>query len=86
MTAALKGRGLSHADAARLLGKSLQTVNNRISLGNFTEKTALEWSTALGIPMETFLPQERQDVGKEIAELKRQIELLTKRLEKLEKR
>ena len=54
VASALKLRGLSHEDAAGLLGKSVQTVHNRISMGDFTPKLAKEWSETLGIPIECF--------------------------------
>lgn len=64
VASALKLRGLTHEDAARLLGKSVQTVHNRISLGDFTPKLAQEWSQKLGIPVECFSGQidEAEDI------------------------
>lgn len=52
---ALKQRGLSHKEVAELVGRAVSTVGNKISLGQFTEEEATEWSSALGIEREVFL-------------------------------
>ena len=72
LAAELRMRGLTHEDVAGMLGKSVQTVRNKISVGNFTEKMAREWSEVLGIPYDTFFPQaDAPELAKRFAALER---------------
>ena len=84
VSAALRLRGLTHEDVARKLGKSVQTVRNKISVGGFTEKMAREWSEALDIPYETFMPGS-PDPGTDerIAQLENELEALRKVVDEL---
>ncbi len=86
ITTALKARGYSHADVARILGKSVGTVTNSISACNFSPKVAKEWSQKLGIPESVFLEGDniRPDADLQIQQLKLRVAVLENDLAKLQ--
>lgn len=80
---ALKQRGLSHKEAAALLGLAESTVSNRISRGHFKESEAAKWSAALNIDPDVFLlgdeplpPNSYQAIIDELAQIKEDVRLL----------
>lgn len=87
---ALKQRGLSHKDAAILLGLAESTVSNRISRGHFKESEAAKWSAALDIDPEVFLlgdeplpPNSYQAIMNELAQIKADVKLLKEAVQRI---
>ncbi len=88
---ALKQRGLSHKDAAELLGLAESTVSNRISLGHFKESEAAKWSAALNIDAEVFLvgdeplpPNSYQAILDELAQIKADVRQLKESIQEIQ--
>ena len=83
---ALRAKGLSHADVAKILGMKEQSVSNAVSLGHFSEKVARKWSKALDIPLGVFIDGAAEDIlpnsygaiMNQIMEMKRDIEFIRK--------
>lgn len=87
---ALKQRGLTHKDVAKILGLAEQTVGNRISNGDFNESKAAQWSAALGIEQEVFLhgkeplpPNNYQAIVETIMNMRKEIEDLRRDMDML---
>ena len=89
---ALKQRGLTHKQVASLLNLALQTVNNKISLGQFKESEIAVWSTKLEIEPDIFRlgreplpPNDYQAIKKSILDLQTQIDDLRQELYSLKR-
>lgn len=81
---ALKQRGLTHKDAAELLGLAESTISNKISRGHFKESEAAKWSAALNIDPDVFLigedplpPNSYHAIMDELAQIKADFRQLT---------
>ena len=72
LRASLTRRGLTSNDVAQLIGIKPQSARQAISLGQFSEERAAEWSAILGIPMEVFTEGiEESDTGGELGQINR---------------
>lgn len=90
---ALRRKGLTGAQAAKLLGVSPQAVCNSISRGNFSVKKAAQWSATLDIPIETFLegatpppPEDYDVIRNDIRNLQEDIKKLKQEIKELKER